>query len=313
MTKRESRCAFRLPVLALLAMAAAALLCWVLGVQGEWTFDNLLYDGLDFGAAPSKTFSLENGTPYGVLSSGPNYSLPAGTYRLAWTSETDAENAIRLTTSNGARVQPQELVIRPDCWTDSCEFTLLDDAENLEIRVCFENGSYLKLHDMALSFACTDGLWLFTLLTAALCLWYALERKGYLTRARKQALLLIGIAVLVASVPAFRENLNAGHDSEFHRMRLRNVVSALSEGQFPVRVGGYMYNGYGGAASIFYPDFCLYIPALLMMSGATIQFALSVLFVGINAITAWTMYACGKRVFGSRTAERATTLLQRAN
>ena len=128
----------------------------------------------------------------------------------------------------------------------------------------------------------------------------ALNWCSWLTTDRKRVLLVLGIVVLVASIPAFRENLNAGHDSEFHRMRLRNVVSGLSQGQFPVRVGGYMYNGYGGAASIFYPDDCLYLPALLMLGGATIQFALSTMFVAINAVTAATAYACGKRMSGHR-------------
>lgn len=272
-------------------------------------FDNLITDGLDFGSAANKTFSLSGGAQYGVLNSGPNYALPAGTYKLTWTSECDAQNSILITSSNGARIEPQKLTIDPNCWTDSAAFTLLDDAENVQIQFCFEAGSVLKLHDVQLSFSCTDGLWLAASVLAACAALWALNKRGWLTAERRRMLLVIGAAVLIASVPALRENLNAGHDSEFHRMRLRNVVSALAEGQFLVRVGGYMYNGYGGAASIFYPDLCLYLSALLMVGGATIQFALSAMIIALNAVTAVTAYLCGKRMFGDRQAGVCSAVL----
>ena len=306
MWKRRAGWAAVLLVICSLAVCA----CWMTGMgRSVRVFDDLLTGGLDFGDAPSKTFSLEQGTQYGALNSGPDYALPAGRYTLTWTTECDSPNRILLSSSNGARIEPDELEIRPDRWTDGAEITLLDDAENLQIRFCFDAGNGLKLHDAKLSFACTDGLWLATLLLIGLWMLYLLDARGVLTKERKQVLLILGVAVLVASVPALRENLNAGHDSEFHRMRLRNLVSALSEGQFPARVGGYMYNGYGGAASIFYPDVCLYLPALMMLGGATIQFAFSFLFFGINAVTAALTYKCGKRIFGNETAGVCASVL----
>lgn len=291
----------RLTAVLLLIATLVVCVCWVTGAgRSLRVFDDLITGALDFGAAPSKTFSLGGGAQYGAVNKGPYYALPAGTYTLTWTSECDAPNSIRLSSSNGARIEPQQLTIHPDRWTDSAAFTLLDDAENVQIQFCFDAGNTLKLHDVQLSFPCTDGLWIVTLALCALWVLFVLNARGLLTDERKRVLLVLGIVVLVASVPAFRENLNAGHDSEFHRMRLRNVVSGLSQGQFPVRVGGYMYNGYGGAASIFYPDDCLYLPALLMLGGATIQFALSAMIVAINAVTAATAYACGKRMSGHR-------------
>ena len=266
-------------------------------------------NGLNFGDAENKTFSLAQGDAYGELNSGPKFSLPAGEYQLMWVIQTDAENSIQIRSSNGARIEPAVLTVEPNQWTTYASFTLLDDAENLEFIICFENGTTLAIHDFELRMPCTDRGWIVTLLAAAICVLYALERRGYLTPERKKVLLLLGVAVLAVSIPALRENLNAGHDAEFHRSRLRNAVSALSEGQFPVRVGGYMYNGYGGASSIFYPDLWLYGPALMMTGGASIQLALSVLLIAINAISAATMYAFAKRVFGSGTAGAAAAIL----
>ncbi|MBQ2947680.1 MAG: hypothetical protein IJD94_01740 [Clostridia bacterium] len=296
-----------LPVLLVLPVIAAV---WLSGAgRGEFRWDDLMESGLSGFREGNKTYSLDKGDAYGAINRGPYFSLPAGDYTLEFAIETDADNVIRIETSNGARVEPAEIIIPADTWTAKQRFTLIDDAENLQIRIGFENGTYLKLHDITMSTSCTDGLWLFSFAALALAVLYALERAGWLTVQRKRTLLVIGLAVLIASVPAMRENLNAGHDSEFHRMRLRNTASALAEGQFPVRVGGSMYNGYGSAASIFYPDVCFYLPALLMLGGATIQFAMSVFIAATNIVTAACTYALGRRMFASRTAGTGAAVL----
>ena len=296
----------RLPAAALVLLAV--LIVWGLGLgRSRWVFERLDENGLDFGAG--KAVSLADGAAYGVLSGGPGFSLPAGEYRLKFSILTDAENRIRITSSNGARIEPAELAIVPGDWPAYRSFTLLDDAEDVEFLICFEGGERMEVLDVELSMLCTDRLWTLTLLAAALVLLALLDRAGWLTPERRRVLLVLGAAVLVASIPAFRENLNPGHDAEFHRSRLRNLVSALSEGQFPVRVGGYMYNGYGSAASVFYPDLCFLLPALLMLGGATIQFALRVWIIATNALTAWTAYLCGRRMFSGREAGAAAAVL----
>lgn len=274
---------------------------WITGRgRNDWVWPNLVKNGMTFFRTGNKTFALSKGDVYGALNSGPGFSLPAGEYELNISVSSDAENAIEITAGNGARIEPRRIAVPAGSWGLREKFTLLDDAENLQIQVMFEAGEALSLHDVTMSTPCTDRLQMLTLAVAALCMLYLLDRRGYLTAERKRMLILISAAVLFASVPALRENLNAGHDSEFHRMRLRNTASALSQGQFPVRVGGSMYNGYGSAASVFYPDLFLYIPALMMLAGGTIQFAMSTAIIGINALTAACMYACAKRIFDSR-------------
>ena len=66
-------------------------------------------------------------------------------------------------------------------------------------------------------------------------------------------------AVLIASIPDLREHLHTGHDSEFHLGRLLNMVHAMRDGQFPVRLGAYMQNGYGAVLSAYYPELFLYL------------------------------------------------------
>lgn len=293
-------------MLAVLVLAFA----WLSGAgRNEYVWPDLVKSGMTGFREGYKTYTLDNGDTYGMLNNGPYFSLPAGTYTLECAIETDADNVIRIETGNGARVQPAQITIPANAWSLKESFTLLDDAENLQIRIGFENGTYLKLHSVKMSVQATDHLFLATALVAVLCVLYVLNIRGYLTPERKKTLLILGVAVLFVSVPALRENLNAGHDSEFHRMRLRHVANALAEGQFPVRVGGSMYNGYGSATSVFYPDAVFYLPALLMIGGATIQFAMSAFIVLTNAVTAAGMYLCGRRIFGSRKMGVCASLL----
>ena len=294
---------------ALLCLLFIALV-WFSGFgTNTWAWSRLELYGLDFGGAPNKSFYAGSNTEHRVLNSGPNFALEAGTYKLKWSIDTDGYNRFLITTSNGARVEPAEIEILPANWKNTQEITLLDDAENLQILVDYRDGSKLAIHDITLEMECTDRFFMLSLLAVALCTLYMLDRAGYLTPERKKTLLVIGLAVLVASIPALRENLNTGHDSEFHRSKLRDLAFRLERGQFGQRMGGYMFNSYGSAASIFYPELWLYAPALMMVCGATIQFALSFLYIAINAVSGLTMYICVKRIFKSRTAATCAALL----
>lgn len=293
----------------LLTVLLIALL-WMSGFGiNTWSWDGLEMYGLDFGGAVNKSFYAGGNAQYGVLNSGPKFALEAGTYKLRWSIDTDGENRFLIRTDNGARVEPSEIVIAPNEWNNVQEITLLDDAENLEILVSYENGAKLAIHDITLTMECSDRFFGISLLLCALCALYMLERSDYLTPERKKTLLIIGLAVLIASIPALRENINTGHDSEFHRSKLRDLAFRMEHGQFGQRLGGYMFNGYGSLASVFYPEMWLLVPALMMVGGATIQFALSFLYIAINAVSGLTMYICVKRIFKSRTAATCAALL----
>lgn len=307
MNKKMGKRELLLPALLCLLFIA---LVWFSGFgTNTWAWKRLELYGLDFGGAPNKSFYAGGNTEHRVLNSGPNFALEAGTYKLKWSIDTDGYNRFLITTSNGARVEPAEIEILPANWKNTQEITLLDDAENLQILVDYRDGSKLAIHDITLEMECTDRFFMLSLLAVALCTLYMLDRTGYLTPERKKTLLVIGLAVLVASIPALRENLNTGHDSEFHRSKLRDLAFRLERGQFGQRMGGYMFNSYGSAASIFYPELWLYAPALMMVCGATIQLALSFLYIAINAVSGLNMYLCVKRIFKSRTAATCASVL----
>jgi len=296
--------------LLLLCLALIAV-CWVLGIGGgDVTFSDLDQEGLTFRRGGNKSFYLSAGDAHGVLNGGPGFTLPAGKYALRVTVDSDGDNLLRICTSNGAAVEPAELLLPAQSWENYLTFELKEDARDLELMVDFQQGEYLRLHGFDLVMKdVRDGTWMLTLSLLLIAALYMLSAKGVLTREGWARLVLIGAAVLCASVPALRENLYGGHDTLFHQMRLHNAADALRSGQFPVRMGGYGYNGYGSAASVFYPDVFLYFPAVMMITGATVQCAMRTYIVAMNALSAAAMYACGKRIFESRTAGTCASIL----
>lgn len=285
--------------------------CWVFDIgMGDVTFSDLDKEGLSFYRGGNKSYYLIGGDTYGILNKGPGFSLPKGTYKIRVTIDCDGDNLLRIKSSNNVAVYPQELVLPAQSWENWLSFELKEDARDVELMIDFQQGNYLRLHGFDLIMKDKrDGTWMLTLGLLLCAVLYILNMKGILTKEGWARLMLIGAAVFCASVPALRENLYGGHDTLFHQMRLQNVADALRSGQFPVRMGGYGYNGYGSAVSIFYPDVFLYVPALMMITGATVQCAVRAYIMAMNAVSAAAMYGCAKRIFTSKTAGTCASIL----
>ena len=247
---------------------------------------------------------------YGVMNEGPGLDLPAGQYRVKWTIEGDGDNRFVIATENGVVAQPAEIAIPAGQTQGEAVFTLPSGAQDVDLQVVYDNGTYIRVQDMRLySPMYRDHAFTFTALMLAACVLYALYRRGILTPARRGRLILIGMAVLIASGPAFKDTVCIGHDSTFHLVRLCNLADGLAHGQFPVRAGSFSYNGYGAITSVFYPDIFLYGPALLMNWGASLQYAVNTFFIAVNIASAAAMYAAAKRIFKEEWAATLAAIL----
>ena len=280
-----------------LMLAVLIILVFVTGVlDRQKTWAEMVWSGLDFPAGTSRDLSA--GDAYGVINGGPGLTLPAGRYRVKWMIEADGANSIEITTDNGAAALPARIATSADLVTDEHVFELKETAENVQLRVHFESGTRINVIDMRLySPMYRDHAFTFAFLLLGVWFLYALHLSGALTPDRRGRLLLIGFAVLLASAPALKDTVCFGHDTTFHLMRLCNLADGLAHGQLPARIGGYSYNGYGAITSVFYPDLFLYIPALMMNLGASLQYAVNVFFIAVNAASAAAMYAAAKRIF----------------
>ena len=291
--------------LACALLAAAVLVSGVLDRQKTWEDMPYLHMRFDQGLTREA-----DGAGYGVMNGGPGLNLPAGEYRLKWAIESDGDNRLLITTQNGAAAVPGEITLSADAPYSETTFTLESAAQGVEILVLFESGTWIDVADMRLySPTYRDHAFTFALLALAACALYTLYLCGKLPTARRGRMILIGLAVLIASGPALKDTICIGHDTTFHLVRLCNLADGLAHGAFPVRLGGFSYNGYGAITSVFYPDIFLYPFALMMNLGASLQYAVNLFFIAVNIASAWTMYAAAKRIFKEEWAAVCASIL----
>ena len=62
-----------------------------------------------------------------------------------------------------------------------------------------------------------------------------------------------------------------GSDAPFHLARIESLNQALQMGIFPVKVHPSLAYSYGYGVGIFYPDFFIYLPAVLRMAGCSLE------------------------------------------
>ncbi len=91
-----------------------------------------------------------------------------------------------------------------------------------------------------------------------------------------QSNIIMGVLFLITMFavcsPLFTENCINGHDVEYHLLRIESLKEGILMGKPFLKVNVLFLGGAGYASSMFYPDFLLYIPAVLRVLG-----------VGINA------------------------------
>lgn len=300
-----------LPVLLAVVLVAAV---WGLGLGDKYYYrehmgrDRDLY-GLQF-VDDKLHFNTEDGDAHGALNSGPYFNLQPGTYRLRWVVLTDADNWLEITSGNGARIEPSRIDLPANNWTLSREFEILDDAEDVQLIFHFDEGTDFAIEDIELrSMAYSDYRWLFTFACAAFVALYVMGHFGMLTAERRGVLIMLVVAVVIASTPLFKGSLGLGHDGNFHVMRLRNLAETLRLERFPPRVSGVVKNGYGTRVSMLYPDLFLLLPAVMLLTSASIQLAVHTLFAMVNILSAVSMYALARRVLRERNAALAASML----
>lgn len=111
-------------------------------------------------------------------------------------------------------------------------------------------------------------------------------------------LILAGI-ILFSSSPLFTGYLINGHDLTFHLMRIEGIKDGLLGGQFPVKIQPTQLKGYGYAASIYYGDLFLYIPAVLRIIGFSVQSSYMWFVFLVNVATVLLCFYSLKNIFFS--------------
>ena len=293
----------------------AALLCALVFATGALKkpkiFENITTDYMAFQKKLPR-YSLADGDEYGVIPMGRRgwMHLPAGEYRLRWVIGCDGDNILRLTNTNDATITPSEFTIPAGAGDGELHFTVEEDCEDFKIEFEFAAGTYMDIYQVKLYTPeyQDDAFTLLFFAVGASILWLMIGT-GRLTRENMAPVLFIALAVLIGSAPALKTTFVIGHDGTYHMARLLNLADGLKNGQFPVRMGGFAYDGYGGVMSVFYPDTFLYPFALMILGGASAVYVCNVFSVALNIGAALSMYVAAKRLFEKRWAATGASIL----
>lgn len=227
----------------------------------------------------------------------PHLTLPKGRFEVL----IHGEGSVELRSGDGTLLgtglaqEPLEVVLKQD----ESDLILCGEWQGIltHVEVCRVKGGIIY----------TDWLWLSLGIAAlALCLMLLLGQEK-----RERAVVfcvLLGVTVM-ASYPLFVPSVGFGHDLNFHLYRIEGIKDGLQAGQFPVRLHPTHNHGYGYISSSVYPELFLYFPALLRLMGASPVMAYNTFLAGINALTAWIMYACAKGITRSRYAGLLASVL----
>lgn len=113
--------------------------------------------------------------------------------------------------------------------------------------------------------------------------------------------LIVGIPVMLASLPCFSYYVINGFDLSFHMLRIEGIAEALEAGHLSTKIQMNWLKGYGYPISVFYGDLLLYLPAALRSIGMPLQNAYKIFIILVNAFTGVTMYLAAKGMTKSRT------------
>ncbi len=100
---------------------------------------------------------------------------------------------------------------------------------------------------------------------------------------RKKVVWFSAFALLIAISPLLTKLCINGHDLEYHLLRIESLKEGILMGRPFLKVNVLFFGGAGYASSMFYPDFLLYIPALLRFLGVSINTSYHI-FAGICVI-----------------------------
>lgn len=113
--------------------------------------------------------------------------------------------------------------------------------------------------------------------------------------------LCLAVVFVVSSLPTLAGlSATSGHDIDFHLARIAGLAQALRDGEFPGYLQTVQVYGYGYPVSVCYGDAFLYLPAILVMGGISVERAYGIFVLVVNAATVGVAYLSFRRMFCRR-------------
>lgn len=223
-----------------------------------------------------------------------SFPLKADSYTLYIDYETNTYLRFGLFdgTRSNAYLPYDEGRLRREYTTEMFKFKTSVDLDSFCIKFFYQPYGYLKIRNISIaSNNETLKRWFLFVFVLFFFTDICFVDRDKVSKNKDIILYLTGITIL-ASLPLFTPFVAKGHDLHFALLRIEGVYQELKNGHIPVRILGFLLNGYGYPVSIYYGDISLYFPALLRMSGFNIIQTWKIFIVVINALTTVICYLC---------------------
>ena len=247
----------------------------------------------------------------GTVAAAECVTLQQGTYRIqvvAW-SEGDG-NRLEIYSPRHLNEDNTEgqLVAESDLGKNGelleTTFQVTESLEDISFRVWYDGEGDFNITSLYLTSTgrmYQDPFILMGLIVlASLLILLGRMKWGEPDRAEKRALLVLGVAVLAASLPLCFPYVLDGNDLYYQFNRIQGIQEALKSGQFPVKLHSTFLHGYGYGSSIFYPELFLYIPAIFGCLGMSLIGCYRLLLLLVHGATAFVSYRSFSGVFRSK-------------
>ena len=227
-------------------------------------------------------------------------SVPAGVYKvqLMYQTDTDMRNMCTISDpfavfgevlSNGETLYSGLNTTDYDVWVFDGNGSLVVSVDYGGVGQLTVQG--LRMYDTgALQRMLLFGTFVLFCLVDGLYVFYQSKKRQGISTEKKVILLSLLAIMIYSSLPLMTDYIITGGDLIFHLLRIEGVKDGMLSGQFPVRIAPEWQQGYGYAASVFYGDNLLYIPAVLRIIGFSIQTSYKVLLVLLNIGTCLISY-----------------------
>jgi len=237
-------------------------------------------------------------------------SLPAGVYRvrLKYDASADNDNTVQVCAGKAAYASLRTNVTPLYAGLHETDYVFWLFAPTDQITVQVTRGSDNTLNVSGCELVKTNQmarsgllLWMFFFVLLDLAILQSEKIKKYCA-AKEKRLVILGllVTVLLSSWTLFADVLLPGADETFHLLRIEGIREGLLSGQFPVRLQPNWLEGHGYATAFFYSDLFLYFPAVLRLSGFTVQSAYKIYKFAVNIATVLVAYYSFGKMFRSR-------------
>lgn len=272
-------------------------------VSLSFTQEDLVYDSGEPGFYIDTTTGSQIATP--------EFALPRGMYTVTIQYEYEGPVVMNVSYTDGRLVPDFSGDIQTrSSGTSVCDIKNRYSNRPMQVRGRLRGdaweGCYLLVQGItvtASSLALRNFLFQFvTVLLAidAMGLIFLYKTSWKITEEYEKTGKALFLLALFVSLPLLVDYLpGASHDLGFHLMRIEGIKEGLLSGMLPVKIQPNWLGGHGYAASVFYGDLFLYIPAVLRIFGVSIQSSYQFYVLLVNIFTVFASYYCFSKMSAS--------------